>query len=108
MKAQGAVIVDPANIPTASKMDACENEVLLYEFKADLNKYLRALGPASPVHSLTELIAFNAREQAREMPFFGQELFAVGREEGTADDTSVPRGADEVPRAGARAGHRPA
>ncbi|HYT69698.1 MAG TPA: amidase [Vicinamibacterales bacterium] len=75
MKAQGAVIVDPADIPTASKMDGCEMEVLLYEFKADLNKYLGARGPAAPVHSLHDLIAFNEREKGREMPYFGQELF---------------------------------
>src|SRR3954453_12216428 len=75
MKAQGAVIVDPADIPTAAKMDGCENEVLLYEFKADLNKYLAALGPSAPVHSLADIIAFNEREKAREMPYFGQELF---------------------------------
>ena len=55
-------------------MDGCENEVLLYEFKADLNKYLKGLGPAAPVHSLTELIAFNTKEKDREMPYFGQEL----------------------------------
>ena len=82
MQARGAVIVDPADIPTASKMDACENEVLLYEFKADLNKYLGALGPSSPVHSLAELIAFNEREKAREMPFFGQELFLSAQKKG--------------------------
>jgi amidase len=82
MKARGAVIVDPADIPTASKMDACENEVLLYEFKADLNKYLGSLGPSSPVHSLEELIAFNEREKAREMPFFGQELFLSSQKKG--------------------------
>ena len=40
MKAQGATIVDPANIPTAARLDACEIEVLLYELKADLNAYL--------------------------------------------------------------------
>src|SRR4051794_9928995 len=40
MKAQGAVIVDPADIPTASRMDACEMDVPLYEFKSDLNTYL--------------------------------------------------------------------
>ena len=82
MKAQGAVIVDPTDIPTASKMDACENEVLLYEFKADVNKYLAARGPSSPVHSLEDLIAFNERENAREMPFFGQELFISAQKKG--------------------------
>src|SRR4029079_13299242 len=74
MKAAGAVIVDPADIPTASKMDACENEILQYEFKADLNAYL-AMRHASSVHTLADIIAFNEREKAREMPYFGQEVF---------------------------------
>jgi amidase len=82
MKAAGAVIVDPADIPTASKMDACEMEILLYEFKADLNTYLRARGPSSPVRSLQDLIAFNQREKAREMPYFGQELLLRAQKKG--------------------------
>jgi len=82
MKAAGAVIVDPADIPTASKMDACEMEILLYEFKADLNTYLQARGPSSPVRSLQDLIAFNEREKAREMPYFGQELLIRAQKKG--------------------------
>jgi amidase len=82
MKAAGAVIVDPADIPTAAKLDACEMEVLLYEFKDGLNKYLASLGPSSKVHSLEELIAFNEREKAREMPFFGQELLLSAQKKG--------------------------
>jgi amidase len=82
MKEAGAVIVDPADIPTASKMDACEMEILLYEFKADLNAYLAARGVASPVRSLEDLIAFNEREKAREMPYFGQELFVRAQKKG--------------------------
>ena len=83
MKAAGAVIVDRADIPTASKLDACENKVLAYEFKADLNKYLAARGPGSRVHSLAELIAFNEREKDREMPYFGQELFVEAQKKGS-------------------------
>jgi amidase len=83
MKSRGAVIVDPADIPTAAKMDRCENQVLLYEFKADLNKYLKGLSPAAPVHSLSELIAFNVREEAREMPYFGQELLISAEQKGS-------------------------
>jgi amidase len=82
MKARGAVIVDPADIPTAAKMDACEIEVLQYEFKADLNAYLAARGPESPMRSLADLIAFNEREKSREMPFFGQELFIAAQKKG--------------------------
>jgi amidase len=75
MKAQGATIVDPADIPTASRLDPCEIEVLLYEFKTNLNAYLATRGRAAAATSLKELIAFNEREAAREMPYFGQELF---------------------------------
>jgi len=75
MKAQGATIVDPADIPTAARLDACEIEVLLYELKADLNAYLATRGTAAAASTLRDLIAFNERERAREMPYFGQELF---------------------------------
>jgi amidase len=86
MKAAGAVIVDPADIPTAAKMDGCEMEVLLYEFKADLNAYLNWIGPKSPVHSLKEIIAFNDAHKDREMPFFAQELMVKAEEEGPLTD----------------------
>ena len=66
MKKLGAVIVDPADIPTSGKFDDSEFEVLLYEFKADLNGYLK-LGSSSPVHSLKEVIEFNEKNRDREM-----------------------------------------
>jgi len=75
MKAQGATIVDPADIPTAARLDACEIDVLLYEFKTDLNAYLATRGSTAAASTLKDLIAFNERERAREMPYFGQELF---------------------------------
>jgi len=75
MKAQGATIVDPADIPGAARLDACEIEVLLYELKADLNTYLATRGTTAAASTLKDLIAFNERERAREMPYFGQELF---------------------------------
>jgi amidase len=82
MKAKGATIVDPADIPTAGQMDDCELEVLLYEFKADLNAYLSTLGPSVNVRSLQDLIAFNERERERELPYFGQELFLRAQKKG--------------------------
>ena len=82
LKAQGAVIVDPADIPTAARLDGCELEILLYEFKAGLNAYLKGLGPKAKVHSLEELIAFNEREKEREMPFFGQDIFLLAQKKG--------------------------
>jgi amidase len=82
MKAAGAVIVDPADIPTASKMDACENEVLQTEFKADIDKYLASLGPSAPRKTLADLIAFNNQNKDREMPYFGQEIFVQSEKRG--------------------------
>jgi amidase len=82
MKAQGAVIVDPADIPTAARLDDCEFEILLFEFKADLNAYLAGLGAGARVRSLKDLIAFNEREKEREMPYFGQEIFISAEAKG--------------------------
>jgi amidase len=86
MKAAGAVIVDPADIPTASRMDACENIVLQTEFKADINKYLESLGPSAPQKSLADLIAFNNEHRDSEMPYFGQETFIASEKRGTLTD----------------------
>ncbi|HEX8652097.1 MAG TPA: amidase [Pyrinomonadaceae bacterium] len=86
MKRMGAVIVDPADIPTAGKFDDSEFEVLLYEFKADLNQYLAGLGTRAPVHTLKEIIAFNERNKEREMPYFGQEIFLRAEAKGPLTD----------------------
>jgi amidase len=82
MKKQGAVIVDPANIPTLGKFDDSEFDVLLYEFKADLNTYLARLGPTAPVHSLKEIIAFNESHKDQELPYFGQDIMTMAEKKG--------------------------
>jgi amidase len=82
MKSAGAVVVDPATMPTKGKFDDSEFEVLLYEFKADLNAYLAGRGAGAPAKSLAELIAFNERNREREMPFFGQEIFVMAQKKG--------------------------
>lgn len=86
MKQAGAVIVDPADIPTAGKFGDQEFEVLLYEFKADLNAYLAGLGPDAPVRSLEELIAFNEQHADRELRYFGQEILLSAQEKGPLSD----------------------
>ncbi len=82
MKQQGATIVDPTDIPTTGKYDDTELEVLLYEFKADLNAYLKSLGPKAPVKTMADIIAFNERNKDREMPFFAQELMVRSQAKG--------------------------
>ena len=91
MKANGAVLVDPADISTAARLDDCEFEVLLFEFKAGLNDYLTRLGPGARVKSLSDLIAFNTREKDREMPFFGQEIFVMANKKGPLTDPAYKR-----------------
>jgi len=80
----GADIVDPANIDTVKKLREAETEfeVLLYEFKADLNSYLAGLGPDAPVHSLADVIEFKERHRDRVMPYFGQEAMLMAEEKG--------------------------
>src|SRR5688500_12376571 len=82
MKRLGAVFVDPADIPTSGKFDESEFEVLLYEFKTDLNAYLAGLGPQAPVRSLKDVIAFNERNRDREMPYFGQDIMEKAQAKG--------------------------
>ncbi len=82
MKQEGAIVVDPADVPHAGKYDDAELEVLLYELKADLDAYLRELGPDAPVKNLAEVIDFNQRHREREMPFFGQDLMIKAQAKG--------------------------
>src|ERR1700691_627775 len=82
MKGLRAEIVDPVDVPTAGKFDDSEGVVLSYEFKHDLNLYLGALGPKSPVHSLADVIAFNESHREREMPYFGQDLMIKAQTKG--------------------------
>jgi amidase len=86
LKREGATVIDPADLPTHGKIDAPEFEVLLFEFKADLNKYLAALAPGDHPRTLKDLIDFNERNRDREMPFFGQELFTRAEAKGPLTD----------------------
>jgi amidase len=82
MRKQGAVIVDPADIPTLGKFDGSEMTVFMYELKADLNAYLAGLGASSPVKTLKDIIEFNDRNREKEMPYFGQDLFLKSEAKG--------------------------
>ena len=88
MKSAGATIVDPANIVTEGKYGDAESDVLNFEFKADLNAYLAALGPSAPHKTLADLIAFNDQNKDREMPWFGQEQFIMAQKKGPLTSTA--------------------
>lgn len=79
LRAQGAIIVDPIEIDTDG-MGAAEFEVLLYEFKTDLNRYLAESG--APLATLADIIAFNEANADRVMPFFGQNTLEESQAKG--------------------------
>jgi amidase len=82
MKDRGAVLVDPANIATAGKFGDAEFDVLLYEFKPDLERYLSTRPPGVRARTLDALIAYNRAHADVEMPYFGQEIFEMSAKKG--------------------------
>lgn len=79
LKDNGATLVD-VTFPTLQKFGDAEYEVLLYEFKEDLNKYLANRG--GKYKTLKDLIDFNNQNADKEMPYFGQEIFLKAQEKG--------------------------
>jgi amidase len=108
LRREGAVIVDPADIPSvvdpdpagsylrwgtcsgaAGKRRGGDEEcsvVLQYGMKRDFNRWLASLGPAAPVKSLTELIAWNAAHRSRGAIKYGQAILEASDAMDLADD----------------------
>jgi amidase len=85
LKSGGAEIVDPIQIDTEG-MDDAEFEVLLYEFKADLNDYL--MSSDAPMQSLEAVIEFNTANADSVMPFFGQDIMESAQRKGPLTDAA--------------------
>ena len=81
MQKAGATIVD---LQLAGASGSDQLEVLLYEFKDGLNRYLATATSAQK--SLAGLIAWNQANAARVMPLFGQELFERAQSKGPLTD----------------------
>lgn len=81
LKEAGAEVIENVEFENIRKWGGPSYEVLLYEFKADLNKYL-ADHPSAPVRSLEEIIEFNKNNSEKEMPWFGQEIFEEAQAKG--------------------------
>jgi amidase len=96
LKDQGAIVVDPADIPSVVEKNAADNfflwgactdmdEVkgrkcsidLAYGMERDFNKWLTALGTAAPVKSLTELRKWNTDHQKMGAIKYGQSLLDI-------------------------------
>jgi len=83
LKDGGATLVD-VEFPKLRDFGDAEYEVLLFEFKDDLNKYLAARGGQHK--TLKDLIDFNNRNAEKEMPYFGQEIFAAAEAKAGLED----------------------
>ena len=79
LKQGGATLVD-VRFDSIGKFGDAEYEVLLYEFKTDLEKYLATRGGEHK--TLADLIQFNEDNAAREMPYFKQEIFEQAAKKG--------------------------
>jgi amidase len=79
LRQRGADLVDPVTLAVQLQNGG---DLLQYEFKADLERYLAEWAPSAGVHNLDDLIAFNTREAARELTYFGQEIFEQSAKRG--------------------------
>jgi amidase len=83
LKDGGATLID-VQFPTLQNFGDAEYEVLLFEFKADLNKYLA--GRNATHKTLKDLIEFNEKNADKELQFFGQEIFYQAEKKGDLND----------------------
>ncbi len=80
MKQLGAVLID-AEVPNFDKFGKTELDVLHYEFKADLNKYLASAN--ARVKTMADVIKFNEENKERVLQYFGQEHMETAQEKGS-------------------------
>jgi amidase len=112
MQYYGAVLVDPVEMPSAEEMSGsnAEFEVLLYEFKADLNAYLASRVPnprypnAPMVRTLADAIAFNEANKHVEMKYFGQEIFLMAEQKGPLTEAAYVKALEAARRMGRQEG----
>ena len=87
LRAAGAELVDPVELPGVAEVTEPEFAALTHEFKHDLNAYLAGLRGPHPA-DLAELIKFNQRYADTVLAHFGQEVFE--RAEATTGDPAEP------------------
>ena len=81
MKSLGAELF-VVELPSSDKFGKTELEVLLYEYKSDLNAYLANRGRMAKVHSLKDVISFNEENRKRVLQYFGQERMEAAQKKG--------------------------
>ncbi len=97
LKEAGAVVINISFAPDYSKIAAERTDVLLYEFKADLNKYLATRG--AKYKTLEDLIKFNEENKEKELTKFGQELFVQAQTKSDLSDRGYTDALAKIKRA---------
>ncbi|MCF6360529.1 MAG: amidase [Cyclobacteriaceae bacterium] len=80
LKKEGAILIDPVEIKTEGKYGNSGFQVLLYEFKDGVNKYLKSAN--ANVKSLAEVIKFNKNNHEESMAYFEQEILEMAEKKG--------------------------
>lgn len=88
LRAAGAEVVDDVKVASLGQFGSAAYEVLLFEFKDGLNRYLAEPGREAPIKTLADAIAFNTANAARELAFFGQEDFLEAQQRGPLTDAA--------------------
>lgn len=79
----GATVVEIEYLDEINKLGGAEFELMQYEFKDGLNKYLSATN--APVKSLSEVIGFNKQNEDKAMPYFKQETLESSEAKGNLE-----------------------
>jgi amidase len=77
LKDKGATVIDSVTIP--SSKESWDYNVLIYEFKSDLNAYLNTLDPSIGIRSLKDVIDFNKKD-SEQMLKYGQKIMEQSEE----------------------------
>ena len=95
LRAQGAIVIDPVNIPTKGAIDhdfhtngESNNDTEIVqetEFKDGIKSYLATRRGPCPT-DLRGLIDFDNEHTAEEMPYFGQDVFTASQRRGLITD----------------------
>ncbi len=85
LKAQGAVLVDVQR-PKTDGMGDAEFDVLKFELKTDLDKYLASTPPSVKTRTIDDVIAFDTANADAEMPYFAQEIFDMAAKSKGVDE----------------------
>lgn len=91
---QGAEVIEIEG-PDDKNFDGPSYQVMLYEFKDGLNKYLSSLGKDAPVKNLEELIEFNKKD-AIELKYFGQDIFEKAAKKGDLESKEYRESLDKM------------